>query len=609
MNALLETCAGPTLAAWFSVSMWGSGSIIFWDGALECRPNGAGVAVAAGQLEQGQPWIVWVSWKCVQGGPQRPIHIVSEPAATTQVAWTGKSIARVSVVGGATKSPSVQYWDAQGLAKSWSEAGTAWTAGSSSNSGGAVQHGDWVTTAIEYDPAKGLRFHQFGTSPATDSNQGFRQTGMTDWVPLAALRPAANWYLVLGHPYTDVPLTAPVCYDSVQVCAGPKVWCWTNGRSSNTGYRIHQHYSYGQHADGLRFVWQNRDTLPAIDVGPAGAWDSGSTKDKCVALGEGAYYMAYHAMASTGGNRIGLAYTTDPGAGWLKHPQPILDGFLVGQGYITPHLFRDLQDAMHPWKLLATRMTNGNFEGIHLWGGSGLDPVNATWTYQGCVIPLGPAGSWDAGAVSNPIAVRRPDGQWDVWYSGMAVASSQANWSTGRATGPSLLGLVKDGFPRIAAMSRPVTSLTVAATNARTLDVVSTAGFLPGSMLLIDDDMSSGAYVRVRLRQVLDGTRLELEQPVNGFAAGTFVGEFGCGSVYANSLVQEGGLCYWYGTPFGHTRGRAGANAFDESTGLWVSSGLDQWPWRKAGMDCFVPHGILNAKLSTENPAFVVMPQ
>ncbi|NOX56660.1 MAG: hypothetical protein GXP27_19885, partial [Planctomycetes bacterium] len=72
----------------------------------------------------------------------------------------------------------------------------------------------------------------------------------------------------------------------------------------------------------------------------------------------------------------------------------------------------------------------------------------------GPILPLGPAGSWEAEGHAGPVVLKLPDA-FHMWYLGAGQYRSQSAWRIGHATSPDGLHWTKSGTEPVLDIGRP----------------------------------------------------------------------------------------------------------------------------------------------------------
>jgi predicted GH43/DUF377 family glycosyl hydrolase len=198
----------------------------------------------------------------------------------------------------------------------------------------------------------------------------------------------------------------------------------------------------------LKGDWNKHPSNPIFNPGPA-VWD-GDDVDLAYVLHDGITYKMWYSGSDGPLTRIGYATSPD-GVSWTKSASnPVLDLGAPGSWndvytYAPSVLFDGA--TYHMWY--------SGYDGINARTGYATSPDGITWTPyagnlcagtagNGCVLNIGPPGSWDENAAFTPSVLY--DGvTYKMWYSGSNLTKGR----TGYATSP-------DGFTWTKNPSNPV---------------------------------------------------------------------------------------------------------------------------------------------------------
>ena len=223
-------------------------------------------------------------------------------------------------------------------------------------------------------------------------------------------------------------LSSPVVLD-----VDGRLEMWYQGRDLTGASQIGVAISTGGH------TWAKQPGNPRFGGGPPDAWDEGDVGEPFVMYDDGVYRMWYTAHDSV----IGYA-TSNDGITWSRHPEPVLEPdhrFWDGAGVSEPYVI-SVNGTLTMW------YEGGSHEGAI---GCATSPDGVEWTKCEGNPVLGPGepGSWDSGAVGNPVVIL-DGGGYRLWYSGRG---DDGRWSMGHATST-------DGINWLRSPGNPVLSPT-----------------------------------------------------------------------------------------------------------------------------------------------------
>lgn len=476
--------------------------------------------------------------------------------------------------------------------------------------------GAYAVVGLELDAERGARRVRVlcwsRAAREATFDQGLRLFLATDWLPWEEVfAVGARPMLALGDPSGETRGGA-LALEWVRFADGPRVDAWANGKQTAQGsYDTRHWHSY----DGRTFVPTSGEE-PALAPGDADDWDGHYAKDAWVVQDEdGRYYLFHSGKRRGGAYSIGVAVASDVRGPWVKFAgNPLLAG-RPGSEEIGLQFPAVVVDAAHPdpewrWQML--------------YDGYSLEPVQhgaflatapgplGPWTRRGRVLGPGAPGEFDELGCAGGVPLWW-NGQWEVWYPALRPFEDTGIWSIGRAVGPSLDALQRDGSgPRVTQQSGGQARLA-GPVQGRFLPLDDVSGFAPDAVVVVTDDAVKNNYVTSRVRRVLAGG-IELYHPVAGLdpSRPTVVRQFDRASLWPRYLVRAGEEWWLYANLFGTFRGAPdGLQTFDENTALLVHGGPDptsqpfrfDWPSNPP-----LARGVDNNQRSSENIAFVSVP-
>lgn len=459
----------------------------------------------------------------------------SAPAADTTANINAKTLLEL-VFGVPSSTPTLMArYFSSGSVSEWWDATTPGFENPQTTNGWLVSPvqsvNDYYVLGIEIDGVNsrvrmmcwGIAFATAGTMPSPTYNQGWRLTGLTDWVNWSSVRSSANVWLTLGHAVTDATGQATMEFEWVRYAEAPAgntvIDGWMVGhQNSATDAQTRHVYSY----DGQIFIPQDRtswaiplgSTYDAVEAGdPCCVYDGASTdwlfykSTSAVPAFSISVTSAAHVTAGTGQSGPWTKYASNP---------------LISQG--TSGAYDDYQinapfvvmDKNEPnpnflWKMLYQGMRNSD----RLWRilYATAPAPTGPWTKQGLVIDVGTTGANDAGGCNFPVIVRY-QGLWYVFYEGWDSARfSHLMWATGSTLG----SLAKQGTQFSPTNVYQALTANLNTAPGRTVTVGNTAGFVKDAAVLFSQSANSDTWSSSRIRKIVSSTVLELYHGLTGF--------------------------------------------------------------------------------------------
>lgn len=566
-NNFLDHFSGASLnARWTAITGFTSpavapGTVTVTDSYVDfnCAAHQAAAMYYGTKIDKtkSQLWQVCVSLQD-SGGPNDLLWILDKSTAPAIDTYANiGTITRVRLSNADTAGGGAglycTYFDASHTQTNWDGATNAFT---TTNVGAVAQTraSDYYIVGLEIDGVNArfrmMTWHQsYVTAGTYQWAQGLTMTALTDWVNWSSLEATTDLWLCLGSLYNNDGAAQDWRYEWVRYGEAPAGNAVLDGffnqggnpSSVQTNGLRHQ-YSY----DGIIYVPQDR-TTQALSVGST--YDANGISCPGAATDGTTDYLFYESTSATSAVTISGASAThaNPQNGsWTKMAGNPLLSPGSGESAITfPYVFMDKNDsdANKRWKMLfSSKRTSDGFWRLHL--ATSPDPPT-TWTDQGVIIDVGASGDFDAHAARDGVPLWY-GGQWEVWYE----AWDSSGFATiGRATGPSLTNLTKDGAgKRIGWNATPDT--TIAATFAgNTVTVASSSGFVQDGYCWINPNVNADTYVTSRVRKVVDATTLELYHGVTTSSGWTFpvrIGQIDSSRHISPRHIIQVGSQWWF---------------------------------------------------------------
>jgi hypothetical protein len=538
-NNFVDHFTGSSLDA----SKWTAvGSVTVTDSTADINPgaNAAGFIYYNTKIDKtkSQLWMACINYVSASVATFSPpflqlLNGASTPAADTHTNIAAKTLVKMDYENnGSADSIGPLYFSNAGTQTYWNDNTPAWTTtypAANWHGSSPIRTNDYYVVGIEIDAVNSrwrtLNWGQTYTGGFT-FNQGLRLFHLSDWVTWANTRDSSTGiWLVIGPAYNDDANAHELKVEWVRYAEAPANTVldgWFD-ISSTTGpqatkAQTQHHWSY----DGYIWVPQDRTTL-ALSVGGSTYDDLDISPTSAAFDGVSTDYLAYAAVGSVTASSINIASAThaSPQNGtWTKSANNPLITLSAGESLLGfPYLFRDNVDAdpNKRWKLLfSVKATADSKWRLHL-ATSPDPPTGATWTRQGVILDVGSAGAFDEQAARDGIPVYY-NGQWEVWYEGWVPPAS--GWSIakiGRATGPTLTALTKDGSGARISYAANADSTLTANLTGRTVTLSSTTGMLADGAIVLVHSATGTGYSYSRIRKVTDSTHVELYTGLDGF--------------------------------------------------------------------------------------------
>jgi hypothetical protein len=535
----------------------------------------------------------------------------ADAATVCRIAAASGGELRVVAGRGAAPGLRVQVDALDGETLSWTKA-RGWGPASAEPALATAVDDEYLAVGIELEASEGaprLRALAWNRAvPGGSFDQGYRLFLVTDWIAWSRVAPAPEGRFALGGGGAEGRLHV----EWVRHASGPAVHAWVNGKASAQGSYDTRHWrSY----DGERFV-PGDDAAPALPHGPDGAWDSHYAKDAWIVQDEdGVYYLFHSGKPKGGAYSIGVARSAHVDGPWIKYEgSPILAN-RPGTGESGLQFPAVVKDLAHPdpewrWQML---YDGYRFEPVShsIFLATAPHPLGP-WTRRGAVLGPGEPGEFDDLGCAGGIPLWW-NGRWEVWYPGLREKGDTGVWSIGRATGPSLDRLERDGFGPRVRQSDGAEGRLAGPVEGRFLPLDDTAGFARDAIVLVTDDDVKNHYATSRIRRVTEDG-IELYHSLSGFdpSRPTIVRQFDRASLWPRHIARVGDEWWLYVNLFGTFRGAPfGLRTFDENTALLKHSAADpagatfefDWPVNPP-----IARGVVNNDRSSENIALITTP-
>ncbi len=239
-----------------------------------------------------------------------------------------------------------------------------------------------------------------------------------------------NWVLSAQtiwqkHPSNPVLQTgSPGLWDANGVFAPSVVFDGSNFKMYYSGYNGFN-YQIGLANSDDKINWTRHASVPVLDYGTPGSWDSRYVSQPSVIFENGIYKMWYTGWSGGGLETFKIGYAiSSNGTNWDKYDfNPVFSASTIGNwdplGVFSPSvIFRN--GIYHMW------FTGHNGSEMAIGYATSVDGINWNW-YQGNPVLEGEPGKWDEEA--GHCEVLQIGGYFLMWYTGFKADTSSIGYA------------------------------------------------------------------------------------------------------------------------------------------------------------------------------------